>query len=208
MMMMTSVSSSATSLSSIDIFGRGKSRGGGKEGKRGPRGFQGPAGPRGPPGIDSIENIVRWFPKMAITETRYNEFCCLKISDLRTDLLIDKGTFAIKRWNSTTSKANHFAESLRNFSSKKYTHVNKDIYALNVNGESVYRIQHVELFPSPQKTQWAWTCITFRLSDVDGEGGGEQYLFSNYAPHKKEFRGLSVADKSIKIWVSTSDREQ
>ena len=176
--------------SSIDIFGRSNSRGGG--GKRGPRG---PVGPRGPPGIGSIENIVRWFPKMVTTETRYNEFCCLKISDPNRDLLIEKT--AIKRWNSSTSKSNNFAKSLENFFSKKYSLVNGGIYALNLNGENAYRIRDVELFPY-QKNQWVWTCITFRLLN----GDGEQYLFSNYAESTKEFRGVSVTEKSIKIWGS------
>ena len=182
--------------SSIDIFGRSNSRGGG--GKRGPRG---PVGPRGPAGDGSIENIVRWFPKMVTTETRYNEFCCLKISDPNTDLFIEKNTHAIKRWNSSTSKSNNFAESLENFFSKKYSLVNgDDIYALNLNGGNAYRIREVEIFPY-QKNQWVWSCITFRLLN----GDGEQYLFSNYAESTKEFRGVSVTEKSIKIWGSDEE---
>ena len=183
--------------SSIDIFGRSNSRGGGG-GKRGPRG---PVGPRGPPGDGSIENIVRWFPKMVTVETRYNEFCCLKISDPAADLFVDEKSSAIKRWNSTASESKIFAASLENFFSKKYNLVNeeKGIYALNLNGGNAYRIDDVELFPYQKDNQWVWSCITFRLLD-DGDGG-EQYLFSNYAEStKKEFRGLSVTEKSIKIW--------
>ena len=181
--------------SSIDIFGRSNSRGGGGGGKRGPRG---PVGPRGPAGIGSIENIVRWFPKMVTTETRYNEFCCLKISNPDADLLIDKKSSAIKRWNSSTSKSNNFATSLENFFSKKYNLVDEEegIYALNLNGGNAYRILDVEIFPY-RKNQWVWSCITFRLLDDDG---GEQYLFSNYTESTKEYRGVSVTEKSIKIW--------
>ena len=136
--------------SSIDIFGRSNSRGGGG-GRRGPRG---PVGPRGPPGDGSIENIVRWFPKMVTVETRYNEFCCLKINNPDTDLLIDE-TRAIKRWYSTASKENNFAASLDDFFSKKYNLANeeKGIYALNLNGGNAYRIDAVELYPYQKDNQ-------------------------------------------------------
>ena len=168
--------------SSIDVFGRSDWRGGGK---RGPRGYQGPVGPRGPAGVGSIEHIIRWFPKMVTTETRYNEFSCLKISDPSTDLDIDAKTSAIKRWNSSTSKSNNFAKSLPNFSSKHHISVvNEHIYALRVNGDNVYRIAQAELILS-EKNYWVWTCITFRLVDVgDGE---EQYLFSNSDDDTEEF---------------------
>ena len=201
--MPSSSSSPSNSSRTIDIFGRQSSL---SRGQRGPRGLQGPRGLRGPPGIGSIENIVRWFPNMVVNETRYNEFCCLKIDDPRTDLLVEKGTKVIKRWNSTTSKSNNYAECLQDYFSKTYRLVNarKRIYALDVDGENVYRIRGVTLFPFQTNT-WIWACITFRCSKKD-KGGGEQYLFSNYDDEKSgdpnEFRGVSIGadQKSIKIW--------
>ena len=195
--------SSSNSSRTIDIFGR-QSSSNWNRGQRGPRGLQGPRGLRGPPGIGSIENIVRWFPNMVVNETRYNEFCCLKIDDPRTDLLVEKGTKVIKRWNSTTSKSNNYAECLQDYCSKTYRLVNarKRIYALDVDGENVYRIRGVTLFPFQTNT-WIWACITFRCSKKEG---GEQYLFSNYDDDKSgdpnEFRGVSIGadQKSIKIW--------
>ena len=186
--------------SSIDVFGRSDWSGGGK---RGPRGYRGPVGPRGPPGIDSIEHIVRWFPKMATTETRYNEFSCLKISDPSKDLGIDVQTSAIKRWNSSTSKSNNYAESLsNNFSSKNYVSVvDKRIYALRVNGDNAYRIAEAQLILYSEKNYWVWTCITFRL--LDAGDGKEQYLFSNSDDGTRDFRGVSVTERSIKIYGSS-----
>ena len=199
----SSTTSSSSSSRTIDIFGRQSSNW--NRGQRGPRGLQGPRGLRGPPGIGSIENIVRWFPNMVVNETRYNEFCCLKIDDPRTDLLVEKETKVIKRWNSTTSKSNNYAECLQEYFSKTYRLVNarKRIYALDVDGENVYRIRHVTLFPYRTNT-WIWACITFRCSKKEEES--EQYLFSNYDDEKSgdpnEFRGVSIGadQKSIKIW--------
>ena len=198
----SSTTSSSSSSRTIDIFGRQSSNW--NRGQRGPRGLQGPRGLRGPPGIGSIENIVRWFPNMVVNETRYNEFCCLKIDDPRTDLLVEKETKVIKRWNSTTSKSNNYAECLQEYFSKTYRLVNarKRIYALDVDGENVYRIRHVTLFPYRTNT-WIWACITFRCSKKEES---EQYLFSNYDDEKSgdpnEFRGVSIGadQKSIKIW--------
>ena len=190
-------------MQSIDIFGRNKSRVG-VAGQRGPRGFRGPAGPRGYPGHDSIGNIVRWFPKMATTETRYHEVCCLKINDPARDLLIEAS--AIKRWNSLSTESNNYAACVNNkFFSTKYVAVNEDVYALKLNGENVYRVSRVELFPLEEK-QWAWGCITFRLA---AEVEEEQYLFSNASDAKEDaFRGLSVTNTSIKIFGARENDQQ
>ena len=183
-------------MESIDIFGRNSGSLAG--GVRGPRGFRGATGARGPPGVGSIDSMARWFPKMTLTETRFNEFCCLKINDPKTDLEIDEETLNIKKWNSLLSKSNNFATVLENFYAKEYTLIRDNIYGLKFSGQSLYRILNAGLFPF-KANHWVWTCMTFRPLNIDVTE--EQYLFSN-ANDTKLFRGVSITNKSIKIWGS------
>ena len=60
------------------------------------RGKAGPAGPPGPPGLgDGLKEVVRWFPEMVLKEIRCTEFCCLKIDNPISDLVIEDKTLKI-----------------------------------------------------------------------------------------------------------------
>ena len=121
----------------VNIFGTSDCAGG--------RGSQGPAGPRGPAGAAGFKDLIRWFPDMVIKEIRFTEFCCLKINNPSLDLVIDKRTLNIIKWNSLLTKKKTYVEAVQNYSSKEYTSVKENVYALKFNRQNLYRLSNIEL---------------------------------------------------------------
>ena len=166
----------------------------------GNNGSPGPVGPRGPAGASGFNDLIRWFPEMVLKEIRNTEFCCLKIDNPISDLVIEDKTFKILKWNSLLTKKKTNAVAVEDFSSKEYIKVKEGIYALKFNGQTLYRLEDIMLSPSAELvTQWVWVCTTFRPS-IDISENDQCFIYSNYDPADKMFRGLSLSKTSIKIW--------
>ena len=162
-------------------------------------GLPGPVGPRGPAGASGFNDLVRWFPEMMLKEIRSSEFCCLKIDNPISDLVIEDKTFKILKWNSLLTKKKTNAVAVEDFSSKEYIKVKEGIYALKFNGQTLYRLEDIMLSPSEWVKQWVWVCTTFRPS-IDISENDQCFIYSNKDRHDKMFRGLSLSKTSIKIW--------
>ena len=106
----------------------------------GNNGSPGPVGPRGPAGASGFNDLIRWFPEMVLKEIRSTEFCCLKIDNPISDLVIDDKTSEILKWNSLLTKKKTNAVAVRDFSSKEYIKVKEEVYALKFNGQTLYRL--------------------------------------------------------------------
>ena len=113
----------------------------------GNNGSPGPVGPRGPAGTSGFNDLIRWFPEMVLKEIRSTEFCCLKIDNPISDLVIEDKTFKILKWNSLLTKKKTNAVAVMDFSSKEYIKVKEEVYALKFNGQTLYRLSDIELSP-------------------------------------------------------------
>ena len=175
----------------VNIFGTSDCAGG--------RGPQGLVGPRGPAGVAGFKDLIRWFPDMMIKEIRLTEFCCLKISNPSIDLVINKKTLNIDKWNSLLTKKDKYVEAVEDYSSKEYISVKENVYALKFNRQNLYRLSDIQLSP-PQVNHWVWICTTFRPS-IDITVNDHYFVYSNKTLIPSQmFRGLSLTKNSMKIW--------
>ena len=164
----------------------------------GNNGSPGPVGPRGPAGASGFNDLIRWFPEMVLKEIRSTEFCCLKIDNPISDLVIEDKTLKILKWNSLLTKKKTNAVAVMDFSSKEYIKVKKEVYALKFNGQTLYRLSDIEL-SSIRGKQWVWICTTFRPS-IDISENDQCFIYSDKNSPDEMFRGLSLSKTSIKIW--------
>ncbi len=189
------------SSSSLDVFGRSS------RSLRGPRGFTGAVGPVGAAGADGVKFFCKWFPNTAIQEICAQEVSCLSIEDVDEDLVIDKSTGMILKWNSLQTRENNALKPVKvSSASKKISKIREGVFGLNFNGETLYRMSTVVL--SPYGTgHWLWVCITFKLTNSTDGGddvvNDEQYIISNKPTldQSSAYRGVSVRNHNIlRIW--------
>ena len=164
----------------------------------GNNGLPGPVGRRGPAGASGFNDLVRWFPEMVLKEIRNTEFCCLKIDNPISDLVIEDKTSKILKWNSLLTKKKINAVAVMDFSSKEYIKVKEEVYALKFNGQTLYRLSGIELSPVRGK-QWVWVCTTFRPS-INITENDQCFIYSDKSSPDEMFRGLSLNKTTIKIW--------
>ena len=198
----------------IDIFGRSGSKRRGGGGTIGP---PGPTGPPGPPGRGGLEDVIRWFPPLALREFRRVEQYCLLIES-RNDYVYDKTSSSYTSWLSRKSgngrkkaKGIHPCRDLISMGDV----INPDRQTLVFADKNAYLIDDLIISPSVQNSYCSVFCSYMLLDNrttIDDKT--QQFIFSdNYEGilDGDPFRGLSVTSKTIRIWGarnSTSSPEK
>lgn len=185
----------------IDIFGRSKRRGGGT----GAMGPPGPSGPPGPPGKGGLEDIIKWFPPLALREFRRVEQYCLLIESSK-DYVYDRTSSNYISWLSRRTgngkkkaKARYPCQTLIGMGDV----INPERQTFVFANKHVYAIDDLVISPPTQNSYFSAFCTYMLMDNRTVIDDKQQFIFSdNYDAilDGDAFRGFSVTAKSVRIW--------